>query len=87
MFCKNHSRLVRPCEFQQSPEALHVVVCLLKLIVISRVSNGSEMKNRVELFVAKLFPPIQLRQISRNKIPAIATEILEIARAKVVDRA
>jgi len=55
--------------------------------VIGRVSNGSKMKNCIELFVAELFPPIQLRQIGRNKIAAIAAEILKIAGAKVVDRA
>jgi len=79
--------LVRPRKFQQSPEALHVVVRLLKLIVIGRVSNGSKMKNCVELFATELFPPIQLRQIGRNKIAAIAAEILEIPGAKVVNRA
>ena len=59
---------------------------LLKLIVIGRVSNGSKMKNCVELFATELFPPMQLRQIGRNKIAAITGEILEIARPKVVDR-
>ena len=32
---------------------------LLELIVIRGVSDGSKMKNCVELFVAELFPPIQ----------------------------
>ena len=60
---------------------------LHELIVQSCVRNRREMKNRIELFVAKLLPPIQLRQIGRNKIAAIAAEILKIAGAKVVDRA
>ena len=58
---------------------------LLKLIVICGISERGEMKNRVELFVAELFPPLQLRQIGRNKVPAITRQILEITRAKIVD--
>src|SRR4030095_14962048 len=75
----------RPREFQQSPEALYIVVCLLKLIVISGISDGSEMKNRVELFLAELFPPVQLRQIDRTKGSAITRQILETSGAKIVD--
>ena len=58
---------------------------LLELIVIRGVSDGSKMKNCVELFVAELFPPIQLRQIGRDKIAAITREILEITRPEIVD--
>ena len=43
------------------------------------------MKNRVELFVAELLPPIERRQILRDEIAAIAGEILEIAGAEIVD--
>jgi len=43
------------------------------------------MKNGVELFITKLFMPIHAGQISGNKIAPVAREVLEIARAKVVD--
>ena len=56
-----------------------------KLIVQRRVGDRSEMENRVELFVAELLSPIERREILRDKISAIAGEILEIARSEIVD--
>ena len=46
-------------EVQKSPETLHVIVHLLKLIVIGRVGDGSEMENGVEAFAAELGRPIE----------------------------
>jgi hypothetical protein len=43
------------------------------------------MKNGIELFVIELLAPIQHRQILRHEIAAITGEVLEIARAKIVD--
>ena|SRR6266581_3605608 len=43
------------------------------------------MKNRVELFVAELFAPIERRQVLRDKIAAIAAQILKIAGAEIID--
>ena len=72
-------------EIQEPPKALHVVVHLDKLIVQRGVGDRGQMKNRVELFVAELLPPIERREILRDEITAIAGEILEIARAEIVD--
>ncbi len=43
------------------------------------------MKNRVELFVAELIVPVERCQILRDKVSAIAGEILEISGTKIVD--
>src|SRR6266481_7983721 len=43
------------------------------------------MKNRIELFIAELFSPIEGRQILRHEIPAITGEIFEITGAEIVD--
>ena len=58
---------------------------LFELVVVGRVSNGRQMKNRVELFVAELFAPIQRGKVLSDKIAAIAGEILEISGTKIVD--
>jgi hypothetical protein len=60
-------------------------VHLLELIVIRRICDRREVKNGVELFVTELLAPIQSCQILRHEIAAISGEILEIARAKIVD--
>ena len=49
-----------------------------KLIVQGRIGDRSEMKDRVELFVTELFPPIERRQILRDEVAAIAGKVLEI---------
>src|SRR5204863_8847011 len=82
---KKPAGLSRLGERKQTPEALHVVVGLLKLIMVRRVGNRGEMKNGVEFFVTKLFTPVQPGQVSGNKIATVVCEVLEIARAKVVD--
>jgi hypothetical protein len=43
------------------------------------------MKNRVEFFVTKLFPPIERGQILRDEIARVTGEIFEITGAKIVD--
>ena len=43
------------------------------------------MKNSVELFVAKLRPPVERGEIGGDKIATITAQILEIARAEIVD--
>jgi hypothetical protein len=43
------------------------------------------MKDRVELLVSELFLPIHRGQVLSDEIAAIAPQIFEIARAKVVD--
>src|SRR5438876_4069467 len=53
--------------------------------MIRCVCDRCEMENGVELFVAKLFSPIQRSQILRDQIPAVSGEIFEITGAKVVD--
>ena len=58
---------------------------LEKLVVVSRVGDRREMKNRIEFFVAELLLPIERRQVLRDEIAPVAGEILEIARAKIVD--
>ena len=58
---------------------------LHELIVQRRVGNRREVKNGVELFVAKLFPPIERRQVLRNEIAAIAGQVFEIAGAEIID--
>ena len=58
---------------------------LFELVVVSRVSDGCKMKDRVEPFVAELLSPIERGQILRNKVAAVAGEILEIAGTKIVD--
>ena len=58
---------------------------LLQLIVIRRIGDRREMKNRVERFIAKLFPPVERRQILRNEIATVTGEILKITRAEIVD--
>ena len=58
---------------------------LNKLIVRCRVGDRCEMKNRVEPLVPELFAPIERRQVLRNEIAAISSEIFEITRAEIVD--
>ena len=58
---------------------------LFELVVVSRVSDGCKMKDRVEPFVAELLSPIERGQILRNEIAAISGEIFETTRAKVID--
>ena len=70
---------------QDAPKAFDVVVHLDELIVQGRVGDRCQMKNRVEFFIAELLAPIERRQILRDKITAITSEIFEIAGAKVVD--
>jgi hypothetical protein len=53
-------------------------VHLNELTVQSRVGDRCEMKNCVEFLLAELFPPIERRQILRDKISAVIGEILEI---------
>src|SRR5262245_36760042 len=43
------------------------------------------MKNRVELFAAEFFLPIEVCEIFRHEISAISGEIFEITGAKIVD--
>jgi len=43
------------------------------------------MKNRVELFLAKMFPPVELSEVSRQNIAAITAQIFEITGSKIVD--
>lgn len=58
---------------------------LLQLVVIRRIGDRREMKDCVERFIAKLFPPVETRQILRNEIATVTGQILEITRAKIVD--
>ena len=43
------------------------------------------MENRVELFAAELFPPIQGGQVLGDEIAPITAKIFEITRPKIVD--
>ncbi len=72
-------------ETKQTPEALDVVVHLRELVVHRGVGDRGEMENAVEFFVAKLRLPIERREVGRDKIAAIAAQVFEIARAKIVD--
>ena len=58
---------------------------LLQLIVIRRIGDRREMKDRVERSVAELLMPVECRQILRNEVSAVAGQILEITRAKIVN--
>ena len=58
---------------------------LLELVVIGRIRDRREMKDRVDHFLAELLPPVERRQILRKKIATVTREILEITRAKVID--
>ena len=58
---------------------------LLELIVVGCIGNRREMKNPIELCVAKLLAPIERGEILRNEISTIAGKILEIAGAKIVN--
>ncbi len=56
-----------------------------ELVVQRRVGDRSEMKNRVELFIAELFAPVERGQVLRDEIAAITAQIFKIAGAKIVD--
>ena len=43
------------------------------------------MEDRVELFVAEPFLPIQRSQILRDQIPAVSGEIFEITGSKIIN--
>ena len=43
------------------------------------------MEDRVERFIAKLFPPVEPRQILRNEIATVTGQILKITRAEIVN--
>ena len=43
------------------------------------------MKDRVELFAAELFLPIERRQVLRHEVAAITAQIFKIAGAEIVD--
>ena len=58
---------------------------LLQLIVIRRIGDRREMKDRVERFIAELFPPVECRQVLRNEVSTVTGEILEITGAKIVN--
>ena len=58
---------------------------LLQLIVIGRIGDRREMKDRVKRFIAELFPPVERRQILRNEIATVTGEILKITRAEIVN--
>ena len=58
---------------------------LLQLIVIRRIGDRREMKDRVERFIAKLFLPVERRQILRNEIATVTGQILKITRAEIVN--
>ena len=61
---------------------------LNELIVQRSICYRCEVKDRVEsgsCRITELFWPIQRRQIFRYEITAIAGEILEVARAKIVN--
>ena len=58
---------------------------MLELVVIGRVSDRREMKNRIELFVAELLMPVERCQILCHKVATVAGEILEIAGTKIID--
>ena len=58
---------------------------LLELVVIGRIGDRREVKDRVERFNAELLMPVECRQILRNEVPAVAGLILKITRAKIVN--
>ena len=58
---------------------------LNKLIVQSGIGDRCEMKDRVERFIAELFVPVEVRQILCYEVAAIAFQILEVARAEIVN--
>jgi hypothetical protein len=58
---------------------------LRELVVHHRVRDRRHVKNAVEAGLAKLLLPVQFREILRHEIAVVAGEILEIARAKIVD--
>ena len=58
---------------------------LFELVVVRRVGDGCEVKDRVEPFIAELFSPIERGQILRDEIAAISGEIFEITGAKIID--
>ena len=58
---------------------------LEELVVQRCICDRRKMKNCIEAFVAELLAPIEGRQILRDKVAAVSTEILEITRAEIVD--
>ena len=58
---------------------------LLVLVVIGRVGDRREVKNRIELFIAELLAPIEHGEVLRNEISSISSEVLEISRAEIID--
>ena len=61
---------------------------LLELIVIGRVRDRREMKDRVEsgrCRIAELLVSVEGRQILRNEVSTVAGQILEITGAKIVN--
>jgi hypothetical protein len=60
-------------------------VNLLELVVVGRIRDRREMKDRVECSVAELLVPVERRQILRNEVATVTGEILKITRAKIVN--
>ena len=58
---------------------------LSELIVQGRVRDRGQVKNPIEALLAELLAPVQFRQILRDEIAFVAREILEIARAEIID--
>lgn len=69
---------MRSRELQELSESLNVVVRLKELIVDRRVRNRCFMENGVEAVISKLLPPIDPRNITRDKITFESLEVLEI---------
>ena len=65
-------------------ETFHVVVNLLELIVIGRIRNRREMKDRVECSSPNCSAS-RCRQILRNKVYTVTGQILEITGDEIVN--
>jgi len=70
--------------FEQTPEALDVVMGLQILIVDGGVRDRRFVENHVEAHIFEVRRPVQPRSIGRHKVAPKTLEIPEIARAKIV---
>ena len=61
---------------------------LVELVVIGRIGDRREMKDRVEsgsYWIAELLVPVERRQILRNEVSPVAGQVLEITGPKIVN--
>ena len=72
-------------KFQQPAKPFNVVMRLQQLVVHGRVGDGGQVKNGIEGGVLELSEPIQTRNIRRHIIAPEASQILEMAGAKIIN--